>query len=119
VIRETTRVPDPLLKTLTSHRKIQKRMTHYTPEELDADLQNEQEFMDFFERKNIETIDQFLGRKQYNSLSDCFRIKQYDQMPRIGLVYYAKARCPDELADIIINKYKLLFEKWARFSVER
>jgi len=94
-------------------------MPEYTPEELEADLQNEQEFLDFFERKNIETIDQFLGRKQYNSLSDCFRVVHYEQMPRIGLIYYAKSKCPDLLADMVIRKYKLLFEKWARFSTER
>lgn len=91
----------------------------FTPEELEQDLENEQEFLDFFERKNIESLHLFAGNKKYNSLSDCFLIKHYEHMPRIGLTYYAKSNCPDELAGQIVTKYKLLFEKWGKYAVER
>lgn len=88
----------------------------FTPEDLQEDLQNEQEFLDYFEQKNIETLALFAGNKKYNSLSDCFQIRHYEALPRIGLTYYTKSHCPDELANQIINKYKLLFEKWGKFE---
>ena len=94
-------------------------MSYYTPEDLQDDLKNEEEFLDFFEKKNIETLAEFAGNKKYNSLSDCFLIKHYEQMPRIGLTYFAKSGASDELANLIISKYKLLFGKWAKFAIDR
>ncbi len=91
----------------------------FTPEDLEEDLKNEQEFIDFFERKNMETLHLFAGNKKYNSLSDCFLIKHYEAMPRIGLTYFAKSIASDDLADQIIGRYKLLFGKWAKYSVDR
>lgn len=91
----------------------------FSPEELEEDLQHEQEFLDYFEHKNLETLSLFAGNKKYNSLSDCFLIKHYNHMPRIGLTYYAQSQVPDEIANQIINKYRLLFGKWARFSTEK
>lgn len=91
----------------------------FTPEELAEDLQNEQEFMDFFERKNIETLHFFAGNKKYNSLSDCFLIRHYGEMPRIGLSYIYSSKIPDELLNQIVGKYKLLFGKWAKYEVNK
>lgn len=92
---------------------------NFSPEDLSEDLQNEQEFMDFFERKNIETLQLFAGNKKYNSLSDCFLIKHYEAMPRIGLTYFAKSFLPDDLVTQIVSKYKLLFGKWAKYEIDK
>lgn len=88
----------------------------FTPEELAEDLQNENEFMEYFERKNIETLYLFEGSKNYNSLSDCFLIRHYEAMPRIGLTYFNSSHLQDDLLTQIVSKYKLLFGKWAKYD---
>lgn len=89
---------------------------YFTPEELAEDLQNENEFMEYFEKKNIETLHLFSGNIKYNSLSDCFLIRHYESMPRIGLTFYTASRLQDDLLTQIVSKYKLLFGKWAKYD---